>query len=629
MGIVAGVCLSLILILATFVSADTATVPDGVESTQPAIQPWYQAPESPQPEVLPPSIMPVVVVSGSSYEMGYQYGQQAAPYVAAQKVEEWGRVAELGLTYDQIIMNLKKAQWHIRQHSPEAIDEIKGIADGTKDAGYDVSYVDVLLMNNHWQMYVWISYGGNTPDSTNGEWEKEHLPPGGPKWPAPPSGLSQTAGGKGEVDEAGQTCSGFAAWGNTTKDGQLICGDSADSYYSYLITKVAFPDEGWPYVTTAIPGKLASHSSMNYRGVFVSLGGIFPPFRSGGDGCPTATNTAHVARYSDNAEEGAEYLVEAGAADANFYILADPQDSGHGYAVERIWGAGAYREAGDHGEGDWIHTANTTWISDEGGLPDWHAEYGAEYVDGGGWYFSPGDAGKMSRNWEIHNFFTQYEGDIDIEFAKMMYRFPGDSMSWPPAKHMYEDITGIGGESDWLICNTSNRRTHVALPVDSVEEDGYGELYVCTGSPGKVVWPPTAPTGSPAWPIEPTHSFYKITLRGNPDGVVYSAYRDAIRCIGEAYLEIMGLDITDDGYAAANELFSEANAELYKGVDARYEALDTTGNEQLYYFGLAMTAFTRAQALANQLHNELVPSPNDPTDFGLAPFSYGVYVPYP
>ena len=37
-------------------------------------------------EVGIPGILPVVIVSGSDYEMGYQYGQQAGPYI--QKTKE-------------------------------------------------------------------------------------------------------------------------------------------------------------------------------------------------------------------------------------------------------------------------------------------------------------------------------------------------------------------------------------------------------------------------------------------------------------------------------------------------------------------------------------------------------------
>ena len=36
-------------------------------------------------DVLPPGILPVVILSGSDYEMGFQYGQQAGPYLEKEK----------------------------------------------------------------------------------------------------------------------------------------------------------------------------------------------------------------------------------------------------------------------------------------------------------------------------------------------------------------------------------------------------------------------------------------------------------------------------------------------------------------------------------------------------------------
>jgi len=36
-------------------------------------------------DVLPPDILPVIFLSGSDYEMGYQYGQQAGNYIKINK----------------------------------------------------------------------------------------------------------------------------------------------------------------------------------------------------------------------------------------------------------------------------------------------------------------------------------------------------------------------------------------------------------------------------------------------------------------------------------------------------------------------------------------------------------------
>ena len=43
----------------------------------------------PARDKLPPSILPVIILSGSDYEMGYQYGQQAAAYIEKTKESSW------------------------------------------------------------------------------------------------------------------------------------------------------------------------------------------------------------------------------------------------------------------------------------------------------------------------------------------------------------------------------------------------------------------------------------------------------------------------------------------------------------------------------------------------------------
>ncbi|MEE9502051.1 MAG: hypothetical protein V3V48_08255, partial [Candidatus Aminicenantaceae bacterium] len=44
-----------------------------------------RASETKAKDVLPPGILPVVILSGSDYEMGYQYGQQVGPYLEKEK----------------------------------------------------------------------------------------------------------------------------------------------------------------------------------------------------------------------------------------------------------------------------------------------------------------------------------------------------------------------------------------------------------------------------------------------------------------------------------------------------------------------------------------------------------------
>ena len=82
----------------------------------------------------------------------------------------------------------------------------------------------------------------------------------------------------------------------------------------------------------------------------------------------------------------------------------------------------------------------------------------------------------------------------------------------------------------------------------------------------------------------------------------------------------MQLNFTDTGYAALDDLYSEANAEYYEGNITFDRALLSSGNEALREFAKAATAYTRSQAHARQVYEALVPPPTSPTDLGLRPF---------
>jgi hypothetical protein len=82
----------------------------------------------------------------------------------------------------------------------------------------------------------------------------------------------------------------------------------------------------------------------------------------------------------------------------------------------------------------------------------------------------------------------------------------------------------------------------------------------------------------------------------------------------------MHLNFTDTGYAALDQLYSQANAEYYQGNVALDRALLGNGNEAMNRFAQAATAYTRSQAHARQVYEALVPQPTSPTDLGLRPF---------
>jgi hypothetical protein len=90
--------------------------------------------------------------------------------------------------------------------------------------------------------------------------------------------------------------------------------------------------------------------------------------------------------------------------------------------------------------------------------------------------------------------------------------------------------------------------------------------------------------------------------------------------IAGAYEQLMQLNVTDTGYAALQDLYSLAVKEFHEGRDLFFEASLASGNEALARLAKSVTAFTHAQAHAQQVFEALVPPPTSPSDLGLEPF---------
>src|SRR4030042_3130320 len=47
--------------------------------------------DDPASDSLPPSLLPVVLLKGSDYEMGFQYGEQACAYIDRTREDKWAQ----------------------------------------------------------------------------------------------------------------------------------------------------------------------------------------------------------------------------------------------------------------------------------------------------------------------------------------------------------------------------------------------------------------------------------------------------------------------------------------------------------------------------------------------------------
>jgi hypothetical protein len=207
------------------------------------------------------------------------------------------------------------------------------------------------------------------------------------------------------------------------------------------------------------------------------------------------------------------------------------------------------------------------------------------------------------RNDQIVSLLTRYQGSVDVDFAKMMWRCPGYGK----------------------IGNLYNHRVVVALP----DEGDKGVAHVCTGPPNREAYP-TYASGPGPYPglsdsperdghdyfIAPTHSFYRIGLASCPEAVVEGTQEAAHDTNAMAYQALRRLDYTDSGYGVLNDLYSRSVAERFEGTLMFNKGLLGKGRKALSYLSYAATAFTRSQAHALQVYNALVPPVTDPKDLG-------------
>ncbi len=139
-----------------------------------------QEPEIPYAGEVPlvPSVRPVIVLKGSDYEMGYQHARQLVQIFGGYYLEGAAKVKR---SEDNLAV-IKKSEGYIKQHTPWAIDYVKGMTDGCIDDGIPMTYMQMLAH--------FVSTSNSPPEESE--------------------------------------CSGCAAWVSARKVGKLICGGSGD-----------------------------------------------------------------------------------------------------------------------------------------------------------------------------------------------------------------------------------------------------------------------------------------------------------------------------------------------------------------------------------------------------------------
>lgn len=317
---------------------------------------------------LPPSIMPVIILQGTNYEMGRQYGEQAAELIAARKNLCWARGFELFKTRDAVLAEIRVYEYLIKQHTPKLIDIMHGMVEGVKSAGYDLSYLDILIINIRWALV---------------------LRPGAVYPPL-------------------EGCGHLAAWGSTTKNKKLICSDNQDGEFGIQVVLVYLPQDGNALVTCADAGVIACHPVMNNSGLF--LGSSSGPCREkdiANYGIPRPFSFLHMGLTCDTAIEAKDWLQSHNTVFTEGISVSMSDVSGSAFVAENTPTMTVIRKPGDFGESEFIFATNN-FLTEKARIA------GDKY-----------DSISTPRNDLIYSYLHNYQGQVDLAFIKMMYRTRG------------------------------------------------------------------------------------------------------------------------------------------------------------------------------------------------------------
>jgi hypothetical protein len=529
---------------------------------------WAEQSKAPKPDIpIPPPVRPLIVLSGSDYDMGYQNYQQIAEVLHPYILKKFQR----SFTEKELAV-LKNKESLVRKEAPEMIEYMEGMAQGATNAGIPLSYNEVL---------------------------------------------AGFVGTRTVQDRAGQQyfepddCSGWAAWGTATKDGKLIvtgCGDHGlVGNFPDEVTLLVYPKTGNNYVVTTSSG--GWHPGMNNKGLgYAHHGGGYcgrhgsdpkKPARTY-DGLSPSITTPHTLRFANNANEAKDITISLTTDSRGLW--ADVK--GNNWNVECNETA-LVRKAGDYGEKDFIYATNNALIPKL-------TQPEETYIPHLGQWGSRASISSVARNSQMWNMLVNYHGQVDLEFAKMMWRFPSTEPPYPTieeAEAVYMETLGAGW--DHHIANLSNSAPSIGVP-----DNGNNGLWYVSQGPLVRFSNPQSP-GNRHVHINSTYTFYEVKLDETLAKAVAAAGTRAHYDLYYANRELSKLTWSDVAYAPLKELLNKAVEGWIGGEYFTQLAEKSEGNESVLNLGRAMRGYTNAQAYAKQVFEALVQPPAKPEDLGL------------
>lgn len=563
-----------------------------------------------------PWARPVVILKGSDFEMGFQYARQLSQIFGTWILE----LVRCDLS-DRQLNALRGYEWYIKKQAPEMIRFFKGMVEGAKEIGVALTYDQVLA-----QFCLGVQKGEYTEPPID--------QPGYPK-----EIQNQPASASSENSPK---CGSVAAWGKATKDGKVITSASSDGSDHFNVTMICFPRDGNAYIYSpyyAVGPWVAAggHSGMNDKGLVYVHHGVTQTAQDQGKkpryGIQSDIAIRHTLRYADSAEQAVKmtlgYETTGDFAAGGYYGTGGfwVDKEGNAFVIERSDAPPVIRKPGDCGEKDFMYATNNLLSRELG-------KDGEEYVEHGGWLrkgVAPCRDVSVSRNLFAFNLFSDYHGQIDLEFMKMVWRFHSDPLPVNAPPDVWEEKAMAyysgGGCGEWAtLGRVTNACVIITVPADKL-------YFVSTTYPGQQ---PTlsnprgfhGPDGT-RWLAHATRAFYRLKLGSSPAEVMQAAKYQAETDLFLANRELRKLSYHDPAYAPLDAIFNQAviewtKGDFWRGPDGIGDTLTKKPPEEegVYYWSKATRAFVRCQLLARKVYEALVPPPTKPSDLGLKPWRY-------
>lgn len=491
-----------------------------------------------------PAINPVVVLRGSSFEMGRQYAEQI--------IDIFGLFIFQQQAARSCYPNFRKAvgPWEreLAHHTPELVDFSRGWAEGATGRGVTMDYLDVVAIWTGDHAPSAAAVGFRVPDGC----DVRGVPPSDARDAYldfdPVAAVQQHAPPPGP-------CSGAAAWGSATAGGGAVAACSTDHDCTFQATIVAFPDDGYPFVYTPfaangfIPGMgehfMAGHPGMNSAGLaYVHHGGgwgMTEPVETWGYGIRRGAETFHSLRYAASTKEALRFDLTLPIGDAGYPVGCPGGfylDRTSAIVIEGRTGAPdaprpILREVSRDETGgsyDFLYATNNA-VSPEAGSGFAAPEGGYRFGQVEGWYTTVDDERLRTntpetgaRAWTAHSWkrnrylferIRQRYGSIKLDDMIELYRHGG------PCRY----DTGTAGER--LGFSTAHRGAAFTCALELERRKYLG----CVGPAVRGTVP--MDYFPPFVYYDETYQFWELTLADTPEEMASEALHEARRALDE------------------------------------------------------------------------------------------------